>query len=206
LSELTIDSILGIRLVTGLVEPKEDELDMVVNYEAMWKVLAELITELRKAGEALPPSIMNDLRSAKTTIQILRVDKDNPDHVSRIEEFLGNVELYVMHVAQKKFGTEAADGWLRRLGQARAENHKKVREETKFIPGIPRDTHWIRIKTTNDMPLDRIVGAVEEEGLGYRTPGDGFVIVYGEKRKVQNLVKKIARLQQSVNEDADLIL
>jgi len=57
----------------------------VVNYEALWQVLADLVTELRKSGESIPPYLVKDLRSARTTIQILNVDRENLDHISRIE-------------------------------------------------------------------------------------------------------------------------
>jgi len=46
---------------------------------------------------------MRDLRSAKTTMQILKVHKGNPEYLSRIEEFLENIEFYVTHIAQTRF-------------------------------------------------------------------------------------------------------
>jgi len=37
-----------------------------MGYGEAWKVLADLIVELRKKGEVIPANVMNDLKSAKT--------------------------------------------------------------------------------------------------------------------------------------------
>jgi len=169
---------------------------MTVNYEAVWQVLADLITELRKKGETVPTHVMEDLRSAKTTIHILKVDEDNPDHLLRVEEFLGKVESYVMYTAQRKFGALTVNVWMDRLERAKRKVHEDIQPASKFIPGIPRDKHWVRIKIADDVPLERIELAAEEGGLEHKTQKNGYVIVYGEKTRIQNFIKRMAEFQQ----------
>jgi len=168
----------------------------MINYEAVWQVLADLITELRKAGVVVPSHVMKDLRSAKTTMQILKADRDNPDHLLRIEELLGNVEIYIMSTAQKEFETQTVNDWMDRLKRERSEAQEEIRPSGKFYPGVPRDKHWIRIKTTNDIPPKRIEQVAAEEGLEYKTQENGYIIVYGEKSSIQNFIKKMAELHE----------
>jgi len=42
------------------------------------------------------------------------------------------------------------------------------------------------------MPLDRIKSAAEASGLEHKAHEDGYVVVYGEKSKIQSFIKKIA--------------
>ncbi|MFQ6095100.1 MAG: DUF2096 family protein [Candidatus Bathyarchaeia archaeon] len=168
----------------------------MVNYEALWRALADLVTELRKSGESIPPYVMKDLRSAKTTIQILKVDKDNPDHVMRIEEFLRSVEAYVMYAAQKRFGSQTVDEWMERLKRAREKTPGAAYPPVRFVPGVPRDKHWLRIKVSPDIPLRRIEAAAEEMDLGHEARENGYVIVYGEKDNIRNFVRRMAELSR----------
>jgi len=169
----------------------------VMNYEAMWQVLADLVAELRKVGEVVPSQVMRDLRSAKTTIQIFKVDKDNPDHLIRIEELMGNVESYIMSKAQKMFAPETVNKWAERLEKARGEVHEETPSSRRFVPGIPRDKDWVRIKTTEDIPLKEIVQAAEGEGLLYKTYGNEYVIVYGEKAGIKSFINRLTDLHKN---------
>lgn len=63
---------------------------------------------------------------------------------------------------------------------------------SRFISGVPRDKHWIRMKATENIPLDRIKSAAEASGLEHKANEDGYVVVYGEKSKIQSFIKKIA--------------
>jgi len=163
----------------------------VTNYEAIWRVLADLITELRRAGEVVPSHVMKDLRSAKTTMQILKVDRNNLDHISRIEEFLGNVTSYAMYAAQRTLGAQAFDSWVDRLEEARRHVPEETQPTSGFIPGVPRDKYWIRMKATEDIPLYKIKGIAAESGLEHKIHENQYIIVYGEKGRIQDFIKRI---------------
>jgi len=87
-----------------------------MRYEETWKVLADLITELRKKGEVIPASVMNDLRSAKTMIQIFEADPSHAENIPRIGTYLENVEFCLISMAQEKFGSEFVEHWMGKLG------------------------------------------------------------------------------------------
>lgn len=163
-----------------------------MNYEELWRALADLVTELRRSGESIPPYILKDLRSAKTTIQILKVNRDNPDHVLRVEEYLRSVEAYVMYAAQKRLGSRTVDQWLERLKRAREEAPEAAYPPITFVPRVPRDKHWLRIKVSEDIPLRRVEALAEEMGLGHEARENGYVIVYGEKGEIRNFVRRMA--------------
>jgi len=139
----------------------------------------------------LPSHVMKDLRSAKTTMQILKVDRNNLDHISRIEEFLGNVECYVMYAAQRTLGAKAFDSWVDRLKDARRHVPEETQPASGFIPGVPRDKYWIRMKVTGDIPLSKIKGIAAESGLEHKIHESEYIIVYGEKGRIQNFIKRI---------------
>jgi len=171
----------------------------MVNYEALWQVLTDLVTELRKSGESIPPYLVKDLRSAKTTIQILNVDKDNPDHISRIEEFLRSVESYVMYAAEERLEPSRIDEWMERLKSARQEPDEVTLRPGGFVTGVPRDKHWVRIRTSPDLPEGRIRAVTEELSIGYQLCDNGSVIVYGEKDKIRSFARRMANLSREEN-------
>lgn len=168
----------------------------VVNYEALWQVLADLVTELKKSGESIPPYVMKDLRSAKTTIQILKVNRDNPDHISRTEEFLRSVESYVMYATEKRFEPSKIDEWMERLRNAWQEPEEAIPRPGGFVTGVPRDKHWVRMKISPDLPERRIKAVTHELGISYQLRENGFALVYGEKGKIRNFVRRMAEFSQ----------
>ena len=48
----------------------------IMDWEARWEKLANVITDLRRKGEVVPFHVINDLRSAKTILEILKIDRD----------------------------------------------------------------------------------------------------------------------------------
>ena len=74
---------------------------MKLNYYALWKLMADLIMELKRRGESIPPRVMNDLRSAKTMIEIAKIDRSSPQVTMRIEEYLNNLEAYLLPIARE---------------------------------------------------------------------------------------------------------
>ena len=77
--------------------------------------------ELQKKGEKIPPEIMDDLRSAKTIIQVLNADPTSTENNASADKYLRNVESYVILTAEK-FGTETVEDWLKKLKET-----KKIR-------------------------------------------------------------------------------
>ena len=89
---------------------------------ASWKVLENMLIDLKKNGIVIPENVMSDLRSAKSMIKLHCTQaKGAGDALQKAEELTANVEAYLESEAQKIFGPEKVDAWLRRLEEANAE-------------------------------------------------------------------------------------
>jgi len=164
-----------------------------MSYEENWKVLADLLTELRKKGEKIPTDVMNDLRSAKTMIQILKADPTHIENIPRIETYLRNVESYAILVAQEKLGTGFVERWLRKLEKARKTKIEEKEEVTpRFVPGLPRDKNWVRIQISKDTPREDVESLVKENKLSCKMQRNGYMIIYGNGESIKSFVKKMA--------------
>ncbi|TET20662.1 DUF2096 domain-containing protein [Candidatus Bathyarchaeota archaeon] len=168
-----------------------------MRYEETWKVLADLITELRKKGAVIPASVMNDLRSAKTMIQIFKADPSHIKNIPRIETYLENVEFYLISMAQEKFGSEFVEHWMGKLGVARKRisGEEEVKVVSRFVSGLPRGKCWVRVQVSEDTPQEDIENLAEENGLLHKMQENGFVLVYGDDESVKSFIKRL-RLQQ----------
>ena len=163
-----------------------------MGYLAAWKVLEEMIADFRKRGIVVPAEIMRDLRSAKTLINVLKADPSRVDTSQKIDEYLLNVESHLVSEGQKTFGTGYVEEWLKRLDEASKKMLEEEKEETKFIPGLPRDHKWIRVKPSSELPVEKLKAAVEELHLSYNVQTDGFLLVYGEDGRIKEFIKKMA--------------
>ena len=164
-------------------------------HERVWRLLDDLIVEFRKRGEAIPPEVMDDLRSAKSLIHISSANPSTSADSTQIEVYLNNVEIYLMPRA-KKFGKRFVEQWMKRLERARA---RTIGEFTigsdipRFLPRIPRDTPWVRVKISEDIPRDTAEAMAKETGLLTDSREKGYVVVYGQKEKLQTFIRKITK-------------
>lgn len=163
-----------------------------MGYEELWKVLADLLTELRRRGETIPARIMKDLRSAKTMIQILKADPTRTENLPRIEAYLENVESYLIFTAQDKLGSEYGKEYMRKLEEARRTISEAETIPSRFVPGLPRGRPWVRIQVSEETPQKYIESLAEEEGLSYKMQEDGYILVYGDRERIRSLVRKMA--------------
>ena len=156
-----------------------------------WEVLEDLLMELRKKGVEVSPDVINDLRSAKLLIKISEVEGSRGDTQQKIEEILGKVEAYLISEAQKTFGSEIVDKWLRRLEDANAEIDEVPIEENKFVAGVPRDQKWVRIEPYANLPSERVKQLAKESNLSINIQKDGHVLVYGQSKDIKEFLKKM---------------
>ncbi len=163
-----------------------------MGYLAMWKVLEEIITEFRKKQLPIPERVMNDLKAARTMIKIVNADSGHGENSLKIEEYLGNVEAYLVTEAQKHFAPEIIDNWLKRLEMANCETCEENTEETRFIAGVPRDQKWIRVEPLTNLPLEKLKQLAKETNLSVNIQEDGRMLVYGKAEDLKEFVKKMA--------------
>ena len=75
-----------------------------MGYGEIWKILDDLIIEFRKRGENIPVNVIEDLRAAKTMMQVWKADSSRAENIPSIEGYLNNVESYLIFTAHEKFG------------------------------------------------------------------------------------------------------
>ncbi|MEM2337805.1 MAG: DUF2096 family protein [Candidatus Bathyarchaeia archaeon] len=161
-----------------------------MGYLSVWKVLEEMVTDFRKKGVSIPSNIFDDLKYARILINVLKADPSRLETSQKIEECLNNVESYLISEGQK-FGEKYVEEWLEKLEEA----SRKIDEDegvSRFVPGLPREQRWIRVKSSNEIPLDTLKALAEELNLSFETQADGYLLVYGEDESVKKFVKKIA--------------
>lgn len=166
---------------------------MFMGYAAKWKVLEDLMIELRKKDFETPSNVINDLRSAKLLIKIDAAEESRGDTTSKLEEILGAVESDLIAEAQAVLSEQEVDEWLRRLDEASLLTCEvKAESERGFITGVPRDKKWIRIEPIPNLPSERLTQIAMENSLTVNQQKDGRLVVYGQQEGIKAFLKKMA--------------
>jgi hypothetical protein len=165
-----------------------------MGYRRWWETLESLIAEFRKKQVPVSAGIMTSLRSAKTMINVYGADTAHSESIPAIEGYLLDVESTLINTAKEKFGSAYAEEWLGKLDKARkkGEDVESERAASRFIPGAPRDKHWIRVLTSDDLLREDVERLADGLKLSHEAQGDGYVLVYGDEEKVKEFVKKMA--------------
>jgi hypothetical protein len=173
-----------------------------MSWEARWKVLADAITDLRRSGESVPPNVIRDLRSAKTMMEIIKVDRARSEHVSRLEECLSNVESYVLSAAEIRLGASYVDALLRKLYEAeKIRAQAEAETQAGFHPGIPKEKKWMRIQSSDEIPVEMIRKIADEIGLESKVQEERYVLIFGEEEKIKAFIKRMAEISRAVRKD-----
>ncbi len=159
---------------------------------ASWKLLEDMMLELKKSGATIPAKVVEDLRSAKSMIQLTYTEGSHGDALQKAEEYLANVEAYVVTEGQMVFGSEKVDGWLRRLEEANAEVCEESAVVDKFVTGVPRDQKWVRIEPMGAITVEKVSLVAKENGMQVKTQPDGKLVVYGQPENLKAFLKKMA--------------
>ena len=168
-----------------------------MGYQAVWKVLEEIILEFRKKGVSVPQAIMNDLKSAKVLINIMDADESRGEIAPKVEQYLGSVEAHLVTEAQKKFEPAHIDEWLRHLEEAACEICRRVgkeTEESRFISGVPRGQKWIRVEPLASLPLEKLKQLAKKTNLSSSIQEEGRLLVYGKAEDIKEFVKTMTEL------------
>jgi len=181
--------------------PLNIERKIKMSYEEKWKVLADLLIELQKRGEKIPADVINDLRSAKTILQVLKADPTHIENISRIDTYLRNVESYAIFTTER-LETENVEDWLKKIEETKRVKNKEKRDVApRFIHGVPRDKRWIRIHISEDMPQEDVKKLVKEIRLSHKIQKNGYLLIYGNEEKIKSFIKRMTeRFRVSRNE------
>lgn len=167
-----------------------------MGYLDAWKVVEEMITDLRREGIVIPSETMIELQSAKTLIHVLEADPSRADTSQEIDKCLFNVESYLGSKGQMVLGIEYVEKWFSRLDQAK-ESFEQPKEEQKLLPNVPRGAKWIRINPST-LSIDESKKFADELHLSCIVQEGGFLLVHGEDEKLRELVRKIAAKNEKI--------
>ncbi len=166
-----------------------------MDYEAAWELMSNLIAELRKSGEEIPMKVMSDLRATKTMIEIHKVDQSHSENLLRIEEYLANLESYLMPLARKKLGEEQMNKWLSNLAETQRRAPIWESKPSKGFPiGVPRDSRWVRVEPSDKIPIEKIKHLSRQIGLKSKIQSDRYILVFGEEQKLKQFVRNMAEI------------
>jgi hypothetical protein len=166
-----------------------------MGYLSVWKVLEEMLIDIRRRGIQIPTNVFNDLKYARTLINVLKADPSKLDTGQKIEECLNGVESYLISEGQK-FGDKYVEEWIRKLEDA----YRRMDEDeifSRFVPGLPREQRWIRVKLSDEIPVEKLKALAEELKLSSEVQMGGYLLVYGEEEHIKQFVKKMATLYGS---------
>lgn len=158
---------------------------------ATWKLLEDMMMELKKKGVTIPSNVMEDLRAAKSMIKLSIMENSRGEAIQKAEEFTSNVEAFLVNEAQQTFGPDTADQWLRRLEEANTDVCEEKKAETKFVTGVPRDQKWVRVEPIDNLPTGRIQQLGKEQNLTVDIQNDGRLVVYGPSDGIKEFLKKM---------------
>jgi hypothetical protein len=158
---------------------------------ATWKLLEDIMLELKKRGLSIPSNVMEDLRAAKSMIKLSCMQDSRGEAIQKAEEYTANVEAYLVTEGQRILGSEIVDQWLRRLEEANADVCEEKTEESKFVTGVPRDQKWVRVEPITNLSTERIKQIAKEQSLTVNQQKDGRLVVFGQPEAIKDFLKKM---------------
>jgi hypothetical protein len=164
--------------------------------EQTWMVLVELLTDLRKRGVEIEPSIPEDIRMAKTTINFYKVNPADPERmkeVKRINDFLNTSQNKLMDLAETQ-GKEYRAQWIKKLTQAsRGEKVYDIPDKkSEFVVGAPPGFTMVRITFKAPLPEERIQEIAEYHNVIIEFLTDTMIAIYGDKQNIQDSLKEVS--------------
>ena len=173
-----------------------------MGYLAVWKVLEAMAADFKKKGATVPTYIINDLKSARTTIKIVKTDPSCGENAQKIDEYLTNVESFLVSEGQRMFGQGYVDRWLHLLAEAgrKIVDEEEEEEEARFVSGMSGERKWIRLTPTNELSLETLKALAKESNLSCKVQNDEHLVVFGSDAVLKDFVKKIAAKHESKGE------
>ncbi len=179
--------------------------ELNMSHVAKSKILEEIIVELRGKGLEIPANVLSDLKSARILMNIEKADaRGRGETEPKIDEYLGNVEAYVITEAGNQFTAEKVEKWLTELDLASCESCISVveaKEEMRMIPGVPRDQKWIRVEPIDSLPTEKLEQMATDVKLNFRREKNGRLIVYGSQEHIKDYLKKMTEAANGKTEN-----
>ncbi|MCW4030020.1 MAG: DUF2096 family protein [Candidatus Bathyarchaeota archaeon] len=156
---------------------------------ATWKLLEDMMLTLRKKNVKIPPNILEDLRAAKSLIQIILAEGCHGDSIMKAEEYTANLEAYLVTEAQVVLEPKEVDQWLKRLEEANVEAGEENYRPEQFVTGVPRDQKWVRIQPMEGLSEEQVHRLAKENGVQVKSQDDGRLLVFGSHEALKAFLK-----------------
>jgi hypothetical protein len=165
-----------------------------LNYEQLWKVLEELIVEFGKKGIKVPRQYVEDLKSAQTFIKIHNTEPSDSNVIAEIERYIDTVEINLLSLAETEQGAKYADECMRRIYDARMKGvDGKIIVPTKFVAGVPKEDHWVRIQVADLLTADELDQLLATYHLSSKPQENGYILIHGTKENVKALIRAMSQ-------------
>jgi hypothetical protein len=150
-----------------------------------------MMLELKAAGVAVPAKVVEDLRSAKSMIQLTYTEGSHGDVLMKAEEYLANVEAYVITEGQTMFGAAKVDVWLRVLEEASCQVYAESAVSDKFVAGVPRNQRYVRIEPKGDLTKEKVEAIAKAHTMQVKVQPDRKLVVYGCAENLKAFLKQV---------------
>jgi hypothetical protein len=162
-----------------------------MGYLSVWKVLDQMIADFRKKGATIPDKVMNDLKSARTVLHAVNTPQGSGEALEKIDAYLANVESFLVSEGEKRFGKQYGNKWLKKINEASRRADEEKKEAERFVQGFPREHKWIRVKPSEDLPLEKLKTLANRSNVSYKSQDDGYLLVHGKDQHLKGFVKKM---------------
>jgi hypothetical protein len=168
-----------------------------LGYSAVWKILDQMVEDLKKRRAEVPENVIDDLKSAKTLLRVHNANYASAETLEKIARHLENVEACLIFEAQKHFGDKYVNEWLRKIDAASREKTEDVEmHKQRFVPGVSREQKWIRVQPSKDSPNQALAELAGELGLSCLLQKDGHLLIYGTEEALKEFIKKMTSAQK----------
>ena len=164
--------------------------------EQTWMVLVELITDLRKRNVKIDPTIPEDIRMAKTTINFYKVNPADPERMKelkRINDFINSAQNKLIDLAESQ-GADYKAEWIEKL--TRASRGEKIYElhdkKSQFVIGAPPGFSMVRITFKSPIDEERVQEIAEYNNIIIEFQTDTLLVLYGDKKNIQDSLKEMS--------------
>ncbi len=176
-----------------------------MNYESVWRLLEGLMVELKAKGIAIPQETVDDLKSARTLSSIDKTESASANLASDIAFYLEKVEPILLSLAESEVGIEYAEEWQNRIDKTSRQTPAKAAAGSRFVSGVAKGEHWIRIKTSNLIADSDLAESARKLNLSCRQQEDGYLLVYGSKENVKTLIREVStKIRKGTSADETL--
>ncbi|MDR1721900.1 MAG: DUF2096 domain-containing protein [Methanobrevibacter sp.] len=168
---------------------------MSLPVEQTWLILVDLLTDLKKKGVIIPPTMNRDLGLVKSSVSFYLKDPSHPD---MIKEF-NRVNIAITEIQERlitsatNFGEDYAKPWLDKLHRANLgeQIYKEADSKSKFESNAPPGFSMARIHLKNPIAEDRVQEIAEYKNLIIEFEDDQTIALYGDKDQIKSGLQEL---------------